>query len=288
MIRKVFGILVLACLFATPSFAKMRVSLGDVSGNGVSQREIDTVEQLMQSEIMAHDDAQLVPARSDMRLSANITRLRRSYILTMYAQYKDDEDSENTKLRDFDEIDVAVKRLVAAMIEKVDLDKTAERGEVLEEEQREPTRVKSIQGWEVAVGGAYPWTGAIDDQKGMFAFGIGYFFDVDPFFLELRTDFQLGYDESDMNFTTFTIGGHYFLVNGRRTSLYSGVELGFGAVSDSDADSTSGFVAGFDVGVMLLRHADINIDVRLRNTILARELNGKMPFTSALMIGFVF
>ncbi len=271
------------------AFAKTHVTLGEVTGTGVDDRQIETVRNLVYSEIVAHPKAEYVDEGYDLEILAELTRLQRTYILTLYGYNPEgDATSEKAKLEDFDEIDVAVKRLVAALIEGKSVTQTAERGEVLEEEQREPTRVKSIQGWEIALGGAYPLTDALDNQEMMYALSVGYFFDIQQFFIELRGDFQMGYNDSSKSMTSFTIGGDYFYYNGRVVGAYAGVELGFGGATDEDLDESVGFVGAVDVGFMLLRQADINIDVRLRTSVLATEFNGQTPVTSALMVGVVF
>jgi len=271
------------------AFAKKQVTLGDVTGTGVDDREIETVRTLVYSEIVAHPRAEYVDDNFDLEIVAELTRLQRAYILTLYGYDKDGgSTSEKAKLQDFDEIDVAVKRLVGAIIENKTVEQTAERGEVLEKEQEEPTRVKSIQGWEIALGGAYPLTDSLNNKDSMYAFSGGYFFDIQRFFIELRADFQMGFNESSRSMSSFTIGGDYFYYNGRMMGAYAGVELGFGGVTDESLDEAVGFVGAFDVGVMLLRQADINVDVRLRTSALSKQLNGETPVTSALMIGLVF
>ena len=286
-----FFTILFGCLILDPNLAhaKTQVTLGPVTGTGVDEHKIETVRNLVYSEIVAHPKAEYVDEDFDLEIVVELTRLQRSYILTLYGYNQDGEStSEKAKLSDFDEIDVAAKRLVAAIIENKSVSKTAARGEVLEQEQREPTRVKSIQGWEIALGGAYPLTDALDNQDAMFALAVSYFFDVERFFVELRGDFQMAYNDSSRSLTSFTVGGNYFYYNGRTVGAYVGVGLGFGGATDEDLDESVGFVGSVDVGFMLLRHADINIDVRLRNSILATKFNGETPMTSALMVGVVF
>lgn len=283
--------MLICCLLLDPTlvFAKTKVTQGEVTGTGVNEHQIETVRNLVYSEIVAHPNAEYVDADYDLEIVAELSRLQHTYILTMYAYNPDgDVTSKKAKLEDFDEIDVAIKRLVAAFIEGKSVHQTAERGEVLEQEQHEPARVKSIQGWEIALGGAYPLTDALEDQTAMYAFSIGYFFDIQQFFIELRGDFQMGYNDSSKSMSSFTIGGDYFYYNGRMLGAYAGVELGFGGATDEDLDESVGFVAAADVGVMLLRQADVNIDVRLRTSVLTSEFNGHTPITSALMVGVVF
>lgn len=281
--------MILACFAPSFAMAKKRVTLGDVNGTGVDDRQIETLRNLIYSEIVAHPKAEYVDDNYDIEIVADLTRLQQSYILTLYGYDADNNStSEKAKLYDFDEIDVAAKRLVAALIENKALINTAERGEVLEEEQEEPTRVRSIQGWELALGGAYPLTDALGSQDSMYAFAGSYFFDIKPFFIELRADFQLGFNDSSKNFSSFTIGGNYFYYNGRMMGAYTGIELGIGGATNDNLDESIGFVAAFDVGVMLLRQADVNLDLRLRTSVLATDFYGKTPVTSALMIGIVF
>jgi len=286
-----FVFIVFLFAFAAPSsgFAKTHVTLGQVNGTGVDDHQIATVEQLLYSEMVAHPDAEYDAENFDLEIAAEITRLQRSYILIVYGYGRDDTvRSEKAKLVNFDEIDVAVKRLVAAIIEGKSVAKTARRGEVLDEEQHEPSRVKSIQGWQFSLGGSYPLTDALQNDEIKPAFAMGYFFDLGQFFIELRGDFQIGYNDSSSSITSFTVGGDYFFHTARTFGTYAGLEFGFGAATDESFDDAAGFVGAFDVGIMFLRHADINIDLRLRTSVLMTKFNDELPITSALMVGLIF
>lgn len=285
----IFVFMAMCFFYSAKSEAKKQVALGEVTGTGVSERQIETVRGLIYSEIVAHPSAEFVEDNFDLEITADLTRLDYSYILVVYGYKKNGQaDSQKAKMKNFDEIDVAVKRLVSAIIENKTVDQTARRGEVLDKEQEEPTRVKSIQGWEVAIGGAYPLNDSLGSQDPMFALAVGYFFDIQRFFVELRGDFQLGYNQAMKSLTSFTVGGHYFYHNGRVVGAYTGIELGFGGATDDNLNESIGFLGAFDVGFMLLRQADINVDLRLRTSVLATNFNERAPVTSALMVGLVF
>ncbi len=289
LIFLIVGAFVTVLLPSPPAEArKKRVVVGEVSGSGTSKHEIDTLHNLIESAVIDHKNAKLVTSDPTMEITASLNRLRRSYILIMTAELPKKQRSKQVKVRSFDEIDVAVTRVVAALIEGKNVEETAERGVVLKDEQKEPTRVKAINSYGVYIGGAVPLTNAMGSHKMLYSLGGSYIFDLDRFLIEIRADLQPAYNEIGMSASSFTFGGDYILHDARNFAFYTGLEIGFGHIEDANNNSTSGFATAANVGVLLFRYATVNLDIRFRTFILASKFNGSIPVTSGLIVGIIF
>ena len=151
-----------------------------------------------------------------------------------------------------------------------------------------PPRLKSIGGFEIAFGAAWPFTNALQSYKTMYNFILGYTWDIRLFLIELAGHFQAGYNEVDMGTASMAIGLHRILFDRRTTALYVGPDFGFATVNDTGTHSKSGFGFGGNVGLIFFRQADINMDLRFRVLTLADKLNGAVPVTGALSVGIRF
>jgi len=287
--KKIIILIVLTALITLPQLAqakKMSISLGSVTGNNTSQSDLDIYKSLIKNAIANHKKGIFVEEGGKYEMSGEINRLKQMYIVILSLN-KDEKTirSQSTKIYSFDEIDVAAKRLVAALIEDKDLIDTAERGVVLEKEQEEITRLKSIGGWEFGMGIGIPFTKALKSQKSMFAFGGGYMWDVGRFLIELRSDLLFGYNQATMNAMSFTVGGHYIPFTTRTMAVYTGLDAGFAHANDSLTNGKSGFGIAGNAGILFLRQYDINLDVRLRTMVITTKLNGKIPVIGTLLVG---
>lgn len=264
-------------------------SLGKVDGHGVESGQIDTLKALIKSEIVSHENTSYVEGKNSTVIDATITKLDKQILVVLNSRVGlKILQSERTKIDSWDEIDVVVKRLVTALIENKPLEETAERGVVLGTEQQSATRVKSISGWTFALGGGFPMTNSLGSYKPMFAFGGGYGWDVDHFLVELRADFQVGYNDADMNVSSFSLGGHYIWLDQRKIAAYSGIDLGFASAEDNVGTSKNGFALGGNTGILLLRNADINLDLRFRLMTITDKLNNSVPVIGSTLIGIRF
>lgn len=274
---------------ANTALAGKRVALTSVTGSGTSEHQLETLKSLLESAIMEHPKAKLVEVDPDMEIEAILNRLGYSYIFIVKAHLKNGKQrSKRVKIRTFDEIDVAVQRVAAAIIEGKDVSETVERGVVLEEERRGPKLMKAINSYGVYFGGTFPITNSFNTRNPMYALGGSYIFDLDRFLLEIRGDLSLGYNDVKTNSSTFTLGGDYLFLSRRVYALYGGLEIGFGHIADNLFANKSGFAAAVNVGTILLRYATVNVDVRVRTLILATKFNGSIPITTTLMVGLLF
>ena len=276
---------------ATQVEAKTRVALGTVEGTNVEKTELKTLENLIISEIIRHKKALYTEYSSDADsvINANLMALDYEMILTItYVGIKNSK-SEQLKLYSFDEIDVATKRLVAAVIEGKPVQNTKARGDIVMNDKRDQEQYNSIRGFLVSLGIATPLNTAIGDYKPMYNVGLAYRFDVDRFLLEVRSDFQVGYNESDMSLFNFSLGGNYIFYENRSLAAYAGADVGFGFVHpENTRDGQGGFMTNFNVGAVLLRYADVNLDVRLRTSVMANMVNNLVPVTTGVLVGISF
>lgn len=291
-----FAVTLVALCFASPALAQTTARFLYVDGADVSDAEIDVTRSLLESDLIAHPDVRLLSdtdeANADMAIDAQLTRLGESYLLILTARYADGEQrSRRQKIADFDEIDVASRRLVAALIEDVEIFETVERGSVLETEQEPEAVVASDLGIEVGFGAGWPLSDSLGDHGTMYGFHGAVVADIRDFLVDLRTDFLFGNDSVDTFAFTSTVGGRYVWHSARRFGLYSGLDVGYGYVwSDEPGDNPDrgAFLFGLNSGILLLRHSDVNLDLRARVQMLTEDLEGDLPVLFGLSLGVRF
>ncbi len=290
--------LAIACVLglAGTASAQTTARLLYVDGAEVRDAEIDVTRTLVESDLIAHPDVRLLsdrdPEQAQMDVTGQLTKLGESYLLILTARFEDGQQrSRRQKIVNFDEIDVASQRLVAALVENVEVFDTVERGAVLEQEQKPEELVASDLGFEVGFGTAWPLSDSLGDHGTMYGFHGAIVGDIRDFLVDLRADFHFGNDEVDTFAFTTTIGGRYVWYDARRFGLYSGMEVGYGYVWSEEPGHNpdkSAFLVGLQSGVLLLRHADINLDLRGRILMLTEELDGDLPVLFTLGIGLRF
>ncbi|MDP6977128.1 MAG: hypothetical protein QF570_00820 [Myxococcota bacterium] len=141
-----------------------------VDGAEVRDAEIDVVRTLVESDLIAHPDVLLLsdrdPEDAQMDITGQLTKLGESYLLILTARFEDGQQrSRRQKIASFDEIDVASQRLVAALVENVEVFDTVERGAVLEREQESEELVASDFGFELGFGTAWPLSASTRGSK---------------------------------------------------------------------------------------------------------------------------
>lgn len=278
--------------------APVTARLVAVEGTAVEASEIEIVRSLVENDLIGHQQVRLLaddePGTAQMQITATLTRLGQSYLLTISARFADgSQRSRKHKMFYFDEIDVAVERLVAALIEDVDLFSTVERGAVLDAEQEPESLVASTIGFELGVGPAWPVSNALGENGTMWGFHAAVVWDLRDILVDLRTDFLFGNDNVDTFAFTATIGGRYVWYEARRFGIYSGVEVGFGHVESKRSKrpnlESNAFLVGGNTGILMLRHSDINLDLRARLVMLTESTRGKrLPVLFGIGLGLRF
>lgn len=291
--------LVVACLLAIASSAQAKPTTARllyIDGTEVSDGQIDVVRSLVESDLIAHPDVRLLSdrdsEREEMTITGQLTRLDESYLLILTAELAGGEQrSRRQKVASFDEIDVASERLVAALVENVEVYDTVERGAVFEEEQEPESVVESDVGFEVGFGSAWPISNSLGEHGTMYGFHGALIFDVRDVLVDLRSDFQFGDDDADTFAFTSTLGARYVWFDARRVGVYSGLDAGYGYVwarQPGKNPDRGAFLIGANSGLLLLRHSDINLDLRARIQFLTESLRGDLPVLFGLSIGVRF
>ncbi len=276
--------------------APVTARLAAVKGTEVRAAQVDIVRSLIESDLIEHSDVLLLadddPAFAEVEITASLTQLGESYLVILSAQFESGEQrSRKHKVESFDEIDTATARLVAALIEDVELFATAERGAVFEDEQQPEAVVESAVRAELGFGPAWPISNALRNNETMYGFHGAVVWDVRDFLVDLRTDFHFGNDEVETFAFTATIGGRYVWYDARRFGVYSGLDVGYGYVvvdDPGDNPDRGAFLVGANTGVLLLRHSDVNLDLRLRLAILTETLQGRLPVLLGVSLGVQF
>ncbi len=276
--------------------ATRNIALGKVVVDRGSAEVRQTFEEILHSELegFANSDE----AKATRKLNASLIRLDENYLLrlTLLDLEGDPLESRQTKILSLDELDIAVRRMLTAIFEGSPLRETAERGEILRTEQSSPTRLNSIGGFQFSLGSAAPLTPAFHTFVPLYTFALGYSWDLDHAIVEVRSDFGGGFNEAKTFLWTTTIGGQYVFWSNRTLTLYTGVSAGFGRFHADQTASywnyhdgrKSGFVLTSDTGALFFRQADINLDVRLRTTVMTNTIAGYVPVTTGLSVGVRF
>lgn len=265
-----------------PGMLRAEAVLGRFDGSSLTGPQRAAVKQLIQSEMLKYPNAAGT-------MEVTLVKLDAAYLVSFIHRRADASiRSEQQKISSLDEMDVAIGRLVAALLGDVPFEDTAERGKVLQHETKEPSRVKSIGGFEAYFGAAWPFTNAMRSQQTMYDFGVGYSWDIRWFLLELAGHFQVGYNDIDMGVINIGIGLQRILFGNRSTALYVGPDFGFASVHDTQNGSKSGFGIGGNVGALFFRQADTNLDLRFRLMMVTEKLNSELPVTGSLSVGIRF
>jgi hypothetical protein len=286
------SVLALSMVIASDSMANETVSIGDVTGTGLSYEEIDVVESLLEGELLVYDQVRIVKTDADMVISARITRLDLKYMLVVTGvEPSGTSRSRQQKIESFDEVDVAIRNLVRAVVEDLPEESPSGVGKAVDEKQSRPPKEKSIAGWNVSGGAGWSMSDAISNNGTLFAGSVGYVWEVSEVLLELRTDFQVGFEKFDVGADSGSLALSYVWFDRGGFGLFSGGQVGMGYFNgDNGSDEVSkfDFVYGAHTGILLLRNSDITLDLRFHVMLLAEEHNGSVPAIGMALIGIHF
>ena len=150
-------------------------------------------------------------------------------------------------------------------------------------------RKESLKSFELAFGAQFPSTRAFEKKDAHYSLGVGYIWDVDVAFIELRADHTNRFGGSPtQHYTAATIGGNYIFLDQDLWGLFAGLNVGMGFIKVPRADMKGGFHMGGDFGVLFLRNADVNLDLRLRLAYNTASVNDSHPFFIGIITGIHF
>ncbi|MBP7844285.1 MAG: hypothetical protein KA116_05675 [Proteobacteria bacterium] len=279
--------ILLALSFSFMSSAKTTLRVDAPQLNDVEASKGILLKALIEDAVRSHSSYILSQdSKSEASLTSSLHKLDNNYLFIMALNTKDNSRSERVKLSSLDELDTAVSRLSDSVLEGKTLAETATQGEILNRDSRSRERVKSIRGFELGLGTGFPLTQPLGDKEAMWALGFGFAWDVDEAFLETRWDALSHFgDNNPGSYNTFTLGGNYFWHDTSRYGVFSGANFGFANSSNSKIQSKSGFHIGLDTGVLLFRHADVNLEFRARYMIMVSQIKGAYPQLFSMILG---
>jgi hypothetical protein len=271
------------------------VEVEDVQVVGTSSERGEVVRSLIVGEIEG-TPGYTVEKKGATRLKPSLTRLESAYVLRLSAEGEITR-SRSVRLADFDEIDTAAKRVVRAVLTGVEIADDAKQGETLAYDNKRISRMSALRGWQLGFGAATPFSSPGSNPGVLWAFGLGYAWDVREAFIELRWDLMSHFGGSGSSnalpemdaYNSLAIGAQYVWWDTGRIGAFSGVEFGFGSYASVSAlEAASGFHFAGDVGLLFLRQADVNLETRFRLSMLAKSVNGSVPVVGSLLLGVHF
>lgn len=282
-----------ALLLAFSAHAALKVKMGTFDGKSIDAGSLDVVKTLVRGELQQERAYDVVESGEEAVVDGTVIRLESSYILQIRLAEKGERPiARQTKISSFEEMDVAAKRVVTALAHNISVEDTVKRGGVFSREEKEPSRVKAVRGKELLLGLGLPLFSVADDTGEkhtplLAAISFGNAWDVRRFLIEARGDLLIAMNGQGVGAINGSLAGLYLIDDDGQMAPFVGPELGFGVGMSDWGDALFGFHLGVNAGVLFLREADINLDVRLRLSGEFRELaaTGKYPFFASLLVG---
>jgi hypothetical protein len=289
---KKISILTLSLLLSAFSYAKTPLSIGEIVLVDVPGANRSPLIKSLVEDSVRNSSGFELSSDSKNTLRTDLIRLENSYLIIMVLNENAKTRSRKLKIQNLDEIDTGIQRCAQALLENQELPETAKRGSVLKYDDDQNRRIKSRRGFEVSVGSAFGLSSPLTRQSGgrnshepMWALGFGFAWDLPKAFMETRWDILSHFGGDSGNYNAFTLGGNYIWKEIDRTAFFSGAHFGFGNSSNRSFSSGSGFHFGADTGVLFFREADVNLELRLRYMVLARQIRGELPQSLGLSLG---
>lgn len=280
------------CLLSTLQFLSIPMAFGASVGSlktiGITPEDKAVIQALFEKEVARY------PKREE-KINLTMVQLKAKILMEVTSEIAGHRiSSRETNLNSLDEIDLALSRSLEALIENKALKETAERGKAVGGELKNTTKVRSVQGFQVSLGTAAPMTKAFRSYQPLGSIALSYAWDLDPWIIEARGDWAFGFGDEGGHLLSTSIGGHYTWLSERQYAVFSGLDLGFGTASLKDPNSPydrTGYAAsmvGLNTGILLLRHADVNFEIRARVQSLTRKVNDSVPLLGGISLGIRF
>lgn len=263
------------------------------TGVGVSDSERQTVNELIKSAVNQESSAVVVEKDTGhaKTIKSKVVKLGEQYLFTLEKwQGSRKIFSNQTKVAQFSEADIAVNKMVRSNLEEKDLVQNEKIGEVTTSEaksisqQREPT-----QDFYVAFG---PAVGHGFSSSLLVNLSIGLGFNISPQ-VTLRPVAETYYTVGDKNFSTMLLaaleGQYYFTA--KTHSPFIGTKLGYGyAHRDDFSKGVNFFATGASLGYRFFRTSRVNLTVDLNYSLLVKSYDGGggVPGAAALRVGLNF
>lgn len=150
-------------------------------------------------------------------------------------------------------------------------------------------RQESLKSIEISFGANFPTSRAFEKKDAHYSLGLGYAWDVDVAFIEVRADHTDRFSgDPSQRYTSFTGGGNYIFIDQDLWALFGGLNVGLGITKLDGLDTKGGFHLGTDIGLLFLRNADVNLDFRIRLAYNTAEFRDSHPVLVGLIGGIHF
>ncbi len=276
------------------------VFVDPVALTGEEERRGETVRKLVVTEIESLKGYTIETesrTKAALIVTPSLTRLESASVLNLKMSGQQSR-AQSVRIQNFDEVDTAVARLVRAVFENKSIAETAAQGEILDRDQKNFSQVKSIKGWTFNVGPAIAPNG-FNEASNWWTFGLGYAWDVRDAFVELNANFMGRFGANLSSYSNLVLAYNHILSDSGRSAFYAGGDFGFGSATTERTSGSglssllgvtvaSGFNLGASAGILMMRHADINLDFRFRIAFLSSKLLGETPVVSSLTAGLHF
>ncbi|OFZ21210.1 MAG: hypothetical protein A2202_07285 [Bdellovibrionales bacterium RIFOXYA1_FULL_36_14] len=213
--------------------------------------------------------------KAALMLKSSLLKLGESYILTISKHSPTGVNSEKMKVKQIDDLDVVVDRVVAAVLSEKTTKETLKIDTVTEQEKQQITkRIDVTRQWMVGLGPV--WLINLGDTSA-YNFVIGYVWGLDHNFdLNVKMDFSNAEGSSEAGMSLFTVGGNYFF-NNNLHALYATADLGYGNAENSNKKEKSGWVSSLGAGMKFFRASSVNFAVETRYSTLFGKVENKTP-----------
>ena len=249
------------------------VSNPDVSENEKAfEKTLKTliIQSLENKKHRVTNDSKATPS-----LKSSLLKLGDSYILTISKHTSTGVNSEKMKVKQIDDLDVAVDRVVAAVLSEKTTKETLKIDTVTEQEKQQITkRIEVTRQWMVGLGPV--WLINLGDTSA-YNFVIGYVWGLDyNFDLNVKMDFSNAEGSSEAGMSLFTVGGNYFFNNDIHAP-YATADIGYGNAENSNKKEKSGWVSSLGAGFKFFRASSVNFAIETRYSTLFGKVDNKTP-----------
>ncbi|OFZ26962.1 MAG: hypothetical protein A2381_20265 [Bdellovibrionales bacterium RIFOXYB1_FULL_37_110] len=214
-------------------------------------------------------------SKASLSLKSTLLKLGDSYILTISKHSPTGVNSEKMKVKQIDDLDVVVDRVVAAVLSETTAKETLKIDTVTEQEKgRQTKRIEVTRQWMVGLGPV--WLVNLGSTSA-YNFVIGYVWGLDHNFdLNVKMDFSNAEGSSEAGTSLFTVGGNYFFNNDIH-ALYATADLGYGNAENVNKKEKSGWVSSLGTGMKFFRASSVNFAVEARYSTLFAKIENKTP-----------
>lgn len=245
-----------------------------ITGNEITAGDKSAVEELVRISVTENGKHTVVSKKdkADWILAPALLKLGDSYIITLQKKDKKDQVvfAEKMKAKTMSDMDTVASRLTRSVIEQKRTSETADVTNITQEEETMNTRrYQATRQWIIGIGPG--WSNNLNSAGGGFTFTLGYLWGLDPdFAINLSWKGNNGRKEDDSGYSTFSLGGEYY-ISRTKTSPFVGGRIGYGSAhadtcpffsaTTCSEDKATGWSVDLDAGYKFFRTSSVNAGV---------------------------